>query len=70
MVRRMDLDMLAKGYAREAVARAHNALKRYLYEALEKGLIIAVSITRTVKPPRVERKDPNALDDETRKRLL
>ena len=70
MVRRMDQDMLAKGYARETVARAHNALKRYLYEALEKGLIIAVSITRTVKPPHVERKDPNALDDETRKRLL
>ena len=70
MVRKMDQDMLAKGYARETVARAHNALKRYLYEALEKGLIIAVPITRTVKPPRVERKDPNALDDETRKRLM
>lgn len=69
-VRKMDQDMLAKGYARETVARAHNALKCYLYEALEKGLIIAVPITRTVKPPRVERKDPNALDDETRKRLL
>ncbi len=70
MVRKMDQDMLAKGYARETVARAHNALKRYLYEALEKGLIIAVPITRTVKPPRVERKDPNALDDATRKRLM
>ena len=32
MVRKMDQDMLAKGYARETVARAHNALKRYLYE--------------------------------------
>ena len=50
MVRKMDQDMLAKGYARETVARAHNSLKRYLCEALEKGLIIAVPITRTVKP--------------------
>ena len=70
MVQRMDQDMLAHGYARETVARAHNALKRYLYLAQEKGLILAVPITRTIKPPRVERKDPNSLDDETRKRLL
>ena len=30
MVGKLDQDMLAKGYARETVARAHNALKRYL----------------------------------------
>lgn len=46
MVRKMDQNMLAKGYAREMVARAHNALKRHLYEALEKKrLILAVPIT-------------------------
>lgn len=70
MVRKMDQDMLSKGYAKETVARAHNALKRYLYAAQEKRLIVAMPITRSMKPPRLERKEPNSLDEETRRRLL
>lgn len=70
MVRKMGQEMLAKGYARETVARAHNALKRHLYSAMEKGYITSMPITRSIRPPRLERKDPNGLDDETRRRLL
>lgn len=70
MVRKMDQEMLAAGYARETVARAHNALKRHLYSAQEKGYIASMPITRSNRPPRLERKDPNGLDDQTRKRLL
>ena len=39
MVRTMGQKMLSSGYARETVARAHNALKRFLYLALEEGHI-------------------------------
>lgn len=70
MVRKMDQEMLAAGYARETVARAHNALKRHLYSAQERGYIASMPITRSNRPPRLERKDPNGLDDQTRKRLL
>lgn len=70
MVRKMGQQMLSSGYARETVARAHNALKRYLYLAEEKELIMSVPITKSVRPPKLVRREPNALDDETRKRLL
>lgn len=70
MVRTMGQRMLSSGYARETVARAHNALKRFLYLALEEGHVSSMPITRSVKPPRLVRKEPNALDDATRKRLL
>lgn len=70
MVRKMNQAMLSSGYARETVARAHNALKRFLYLAQEKGLISSMPITRSIKPPRLIRSEPNALDDETRRRLL
>ncbi len=52
MVRKMDQDMLKRGYVRETIARAHNALKRYLYVTLEKHYIAMVPITRNVKPAR------------------
>lgn len=70
MVRKMDQEMLSQGYARETVARAHNALKRYLYLAQEKGYLATMPITRSIRPPKLVRSEPNALDDETRKRLL
>lgn len=70
MVRKMDQEMLAAGYARETVARAHNALKRHLYSAQEKGYIASMPITRSNRPPRLDRKDPNGLDEQTRRRLL
>lgn len=70
MVRKMDQEMLAAGYARETVARAHNALKRHLYSAQEKGYIASMPITRSNRPSRLDRKDPNGLDEQTRRRLL
>lgn len=70
MVRKMDQEMLAAGYARETVARVHNALKRHLYSAQEKGYIASMPITRSNRPPRLERKEANGLDEQTRRRLL
>lgn len=62
--------MIKDGYVSETVARIHNSLKRHLADAVELGYIPKSPFTRSARPPRVEHKEKNALDDATRKRLL
>lgn len=69
-VKALDAELLKEGYVAETVARIHNSLKRHLADAVEAGYIPQTPYTRSARPPRVERKEKNAIDDETRKRLL
>jgi integrase len=69
-VKAMDAQMIKDGYVSETVARIHNSLKRHLADAVELGYIPKSPFTRSARPPRVEHKEKNALDDATRKRLL
>ena len=69
-VKSLDTELLKEGYVAETVARIHNSLKRHLADAGEAGYIPQTPYTRSARPPRVERKEKNAIDDKTRKRLL
>jgi len=69
MVRRMDARLLADGLAEDTVSKSHRFLKQVLDAAEEEGLIARNPITRAVRPPKRQRREPDALDDEAARRL-
>lgn len=70
MVLRMDEMLLADGLVPDTVSAAHRFLKQVLDHAEDVGDIEKNPITRAVKPPKRQRREPNGLDDESRRRLM
>lgn len=70
MVRRMDEELLNDGLAPDTVSKAHRFLKQLLDEAESAGLISRNPITRAVKPPKRQHREPASLAPDERKRLL
>lgn len=70
MVLNMDELLLADGLVPDTVSAAHRFLKQVLDHAEDVGDIERNPITRAVKPPKRQRREPNELDDESRKRLM
>lgn len=68
-VRRMDADLLADGLAPDTVGKAHRFVKQVLDAAEDEGLIARNPVTRGVRPPKRQRHEPEALDEETTRRL-
>ena len=68
-VRRMDSALLGDGMAEDTVGKCHRFLKQVLDAAEDEGVIARNPITRSVRPPRRERREPDALDEETERRL-
>lgn len=70
MVRKMDEELLGDGLAPDTVSKAHRFLKQLLDEAESSGLIDRNPITRAVKPPKRQHREPASLAPDERKRLL
>lgn len=70
MVLHMDKMLLADGLVPDTVSAAHRFLKQVLDHAEDVGDIERNPITRAVKPPKRQRREPNGLDDESRRRLM
>lgn len=70
MVRKMDEELLGDGLAPDTVSKAHRFLKQLLDEAEAVGLIDRNPITRAVKPPKRQHREPASLAPDERKRLL
>ena len=68
-VAKAERKMLDDGLARCVISDTHGHLRRELYRAVDEG-IIAVNPIARMRPPRVEKKDKNSLDAETRRRVL
>lgn len=70
MVRKMDENLLADGLAPDTVSKAHRFLKQLLDEAESTGLIDRNPITRAIKPPKRQHREPTSLTPNERRRLL
>lgn len=70
MVRKMDELLLADGLAPDTVSKAHRLLKQLLDEAESTGVIARNPITRSVRPPKRQHREPASLAPDERKRLL
>lgn len=70
MVRKMDEGLLSDGLAPDTVSKAHRFLKQILDEAESAGIIARNPITRSVKPPKRQHREPSSLAPAERKRLL
>ena len=70
MVRKMDEELLGDGLAPDTVSKAHRFLKQLLDEAESAGLIDRNPITRAVKPPKRQHREPASLAPDERRRLL
>jgi len=68
----LDLDskLLADGLCPDTVAKAHRLIKQILESATDSGHIQRNPITRSTKPPKRLHREPNSLDDETRRHVL
>ena len=62
--------LLADGLVPDTVSAAHRFLKQVLDHAEDVGDIEKNPITRAVKPPKRQRREPNGLDDESRRHLM
>lgn len=58
------------GLCTDSVAKDHRLLKQAMDWAVETGVAAATPFTRSVRAPKRRRREPNALDDEGRRRLL
>lgn len=68
---RMDASLLADGLCNCTVSKAHRFLKQVLDRAAANGDILENPITRlSARPPKRQHREPNSLDDETRRFLL
>jgi integrase len=66
----MQEGLLSDGLCPNTVARAHRFLKQAMAYAVDMGVVSRTPFTRQVKPPKRVYREPNALDDATRMRLL
>ena len=69
MVRRWESSMISRGLSSSTVGKAHRLLKQALKHAVIDGVLDRNPMD-SVKPPRRDSKDPNALDREGRSKLL
>ena len=66
----MQSRLLEDGLSPATVARAHRFLKQALAYGVEMGMIASTPFTHSVRPPLRPRREPNALADAERARLL
>jgi integrase len=66
----MQSRLLDEGLSPDTVARAHRFLKQALAYGVEMGMLESSPFTRSVRPPLRRRREPNALPDGERARLL
>jgi integrase len=69
-VLKMDELLLADELAPDTVSKVHRFLKQVLAEAVDEGIITTNPITRSTRPPKRQRHEPNGLDEATVGRLL
>ena len=70
MVQKMDEKLLADGLAPDTVSKAHRFLKQLLDQAESEGLLPRNPITRAVRPPKRQHREPSSLSQEERRRLF
>lgn len=71
MVLRMQERLLEDdGLCADSVAKDHRLLKQEMDWAVETGMVGATPFTKSVRAPKRHRREPNALDDEGRRKLL
>ncbi len=68
-VAKAEREMLENGLSRCVISDTHGHLRRELHRAVDEGIITVNPISR-MRPPKVEKKDKNSLDAETRKRVM
>lgn len=66
----MDEKLLADGLAPDTVSKAHRFLKQLLDQAESEGRLSRNPITRAVRPPKRQHREPSSLSPEERRRLL
>jgi integrase len=66
----MQEGLLEDGLCSDSVAKDHRLLKQALSYAVETGALAKSPFTKSLKAPKRRRREPNALDDSERQRLL